>query len=256
MAVGENTFPLMHPVAGFRLGVASAGIKKAGRKDLVVMEITAGASIAAAFTKNAFCAAPVQIAKTNLAENTCCSSLRYLVTNTGNANAGTGEQGHKNALQVCQALADLQAVDRSAVLPFSTGVIGEPLPVEKIITALPSAIQNLAEGGWDAAATAILTTDTRPKGASSQLVLAGKTVTITGVSKGSGMIKPNMATMLAYVATDLHISQELLQQWITELVDVSFNRITVDGDTSTNDSAVLVGTGLLAGRPPRCVPTI
>ncbi|MCB1667713.1 MAG: bifunctional glutamate N-acetyltransferase/amino-acid acetyltransferase ArgJ [Porticoccaceae bacterium] len=243
MAVGENTFPLMHPVAGFRLGVASAGIKKAGRKDLVVMEITAGASIAAAFTKNAFCAAPVQIAKTNLAENTCCSSLRYLVTNTGNANAGTGEQGHKNALQVCQALADLQAVDRSAVLPFSTGVIGEPLPVEKIITALPSAIQNLTERGWDAAATAILTTDTRPKGASSQLVLAGKTVTITGVSKGSGMIKPNMATMLAYVATDLHISQELLQQWITELVDVSFNRITVDGDTSTNDSAVLVATG-------------
>lgn len=239
MAVGKDSFPKMYPVPGFKLGAASAGIKTPGRKDLVVMEITEGGAIAGVFTKNAFCAAPVQLTKAHLA----ITPPRYLVTNTGNANAGTGESGRENARAVCQAMGQVAGIAGEAVLPFSTGVIGEPLPVEKIITALPMAFSALSESGWQDAAHGILTTDTRPKGASVQLTLAGKTVTITGVSKGSGMIKPNMATMLAYVATDVALEQAMLQALVNDAVNASFNRITVDGDTSTNDCAMLVATG-------------
>jgi len=239
MAVGKDPFPEMYPVPGFRLGTTCAGIKKPGRKDLVVMELAEGAVIAGVFTKNAFCAAPVQLAKAHIVSE----KTRYLVTNTGNANAGTGKSGIENARAVCQAMASIGAVSAKKVLPFSTGVIGEPLPVDKIIAALPAAFSELSESGWGEASEGILTTDTRPKGASVQLTLAGKIVTITGISKGSGMIKPNMATMLAYVATDAVLEQPMLQALVNDVVDGSFNRITVDGDTSTNDCAMLMASG-------------
>ena len=239
MAVGEEYFPKMYPVPGFKLGVASAGIKSADKKDLVVMEMVEGSSIAGFFTKNSFCAAPVQLSK----EYIYSTKSRYLVTNTGNANAGTGEIGRQNAEAVCQALGNIAGVKKEAVLPFSTGVIGEHLPVQKIISALPSAYTALTETGWDDAALSILTTDTRPKGVSTQLKLAGKEVTVTGISKGSGMIRPDMATMLAYVATDAVIEEELLKRMLGTVVDCSFNRITIDGDMSTNDCAILVATG-------------
>ena len=239
MAVGEDYFPKMYPVPGFKIGVASAGIKSVGKKDLVVMEMIEGSSIAGFFTKNSFCAAPVQLSKKYIYS----TKSRYLVTNTGNANAGTGEIGKKNAESVCQALGDIAGVKKEAVLPFSTGVIGEHLPVQKIISALPLAYASLADTGWDDAALSILTTDTRPKGVSAQLKLAGKKVTITGISKGSGMIRPDMATMLAYVATDAVIEEELLKRMLGTVVDCSFNRITIDGDMSTNDCAILVATG-------------
>lgn len=240
MAVGPATFPeKMHPVTGFKLGTTSAGIKTPGRKDLVLMEVCDGASVAGVFTKNAFCAAPVQICKTHMAE----VPPRYLVVNTGNANAGTGEEGFSDAMVTCKEVADLCGSDERAVLPFSTGVIGEKLPVEKIISALPSAKDALSEQGWDAAAEGILTTDTRVKGASKQVEYRGQIITLTGISKGSGMIKPNMATMLGYVATDAKIEKGLLQKLLTETTNCSFNRITVDSDTSTNDSCMLVATG-------------
>jgi len=239
MAVGKDLFPPMYPVAGFRLGTASAGIKKPGRKDLVVMEVAEGGVIGGVFTKNAFCAAPVQLAKAHIE----VADTRYLVTNTGNANAGTGDSGREDASAVCRAVGELSNVPVEAVLPFSTGVIGEPLPVNKILAALPAAFSALSESAWVEAAEGILTTDTRPKGASTQLTLAGKTVTITGISKGSGMIKPNMATMLAYVATDAVLDKEISQRLVRDAVDASFNRITVDGDTSTNDCAMLIATG-------------
>lgn len=239
MAVGKACFPEMYSVPGFKLGTASAGIKTAGRNDLVVMEIAAGSKVAGVFTKNAFCAAPVQLTKAHMP----VAESRYFVTNTGNANAGTGEQGRADAKTVCDTMAEIAGVAKEAVLPFSTGVIGEPLPVHKITAALPAAHAALSESGWVDAATGILTTDTRPKGASVQLKLAGQTVTITGITKGSGMIKPNMATMLSYVATDVVIKQALLEQLVSKAVDASFNRITVDGDTSTNDCAMLVATG-------------
>jgi len=239
MAVGEDCFPIMHPVPGFRLGTASAGIKKPGREDLVLMAIAPGGRAAGVFTQNAFCAAPVQLAKAHLAG----TATRYLVTNTGNANAGTGKSGRINAVRVCEKVAELGDVEPTAVLPFSTGVIGEPLPVEKILAALPNAIDALSEDGWTNAAKSILTTDTRPKGASVQLILAGQSITITGIAKGAGMIKPNMATMLAYVATDAEISATRLQTLVSTAAECSFNRITVDGDTSTNDAAMLVATG-------------
>jgi glutamate N-acetyltransferase/amino-acid N-acetyltransferase len=239
MAVGEDYFPKMYPVPGFKLGVASAGIKSADKKDLVVMEMVEGSSIAGFFTKNSFCAAPVQLSK----EYIYSTKSRYLVTNTGNANAGTGEIGRQNAEAVCQALGNIAGVKKEAVLPFSTGVIGEHLPVQKIISALPSAYTALTETGWDDAALSILTTDTRPKGVSTQLKLAGKEVTVTGISKGSGMIRPDMATMLAYVATDAVIEEEHLKRMLGTVVDCSFNRITIDGDMSTNDCAILVATG-------------
>ncbi|WP_461482639.1 bifunctional glutamate N-acetyltransferase/amino-acid acetyltransferase ArgJ [Porticoccus sp.] len=239
MAVGKDCFPVMHPVAGFKLGTASAGIKKPGRQDLVVMEVAKTGTVAGVFTKNAFCAAPVQLTKAHIE----ASPSRYLVTNTGNANAGTGEAGRLHARQVCEEMAGIAGVSTEAVLPFSTGVIGEPLPVEKILKALPDAYAAMSETGWDQAARGIMTTDTRPKGASVKLPLAGEIITISGIAKGAGMIKPNMATMLAYVATDLAIGQAELQTLVSAAADVSFNRITVDGDTSTNDCAMLIATG-------------
>jgi len=239
MAVGKDYFPEMHPVAGFKLGTTSAGIKTPGRKDLVIMSMAEGSSVAGVFTKNAFCAAPVQLSKAHLDT----TESRYFVTNTGNANAGTGEQGKKDAKTMCESLAEISQVATEAVLPFSTGVIGEPLPVNKIVAALPAAYSDLSESGWADAASGILTTDTRPKGDSVQLQLKNKAVAITGIAKGSGMIKPNMATMLSYVATDIAINPALLQQLVCDAVEASFNRITVDGDTSTNDCAMLVATG-------------
>jgi glutamate N-acetyltransferase/amino-acid N-acetyltransferase len=239
MAVGSGALPILHPVAGFKIGIASAGIKKPGRLDLVVMQLAVGSSVAAVFTKNAFCAAPVQLAKRHLA----AQSPLLFVTNTGNANAGTGEPGLTDAQLTCEKLARLANVSAQAVLPFSTGVIGEPLPVEKIAIALPAALSDLREDNWLQAAHGIMTTDTRPKATSLQIDLGGKQVTITGISKGAGMIKPNMATMLGYVATDAAVKNTLLQSIIEKVVNRSFNRITIDGDTSTNDSCVLVATG-------------
>jgi len=239
MAVGPATLPPLHPVKGFRLGIASAGIKKPGRKDLVLMELAEGSSVAGVFTRNAFCAAPVRICKEHLNR----ADARYLLVNTGNANAGTGEQGMQDALRCCEAVAETCQVAVETVLPFSTGVIGEPLPVEKILAALDAAKANLSGDNWEAAAEGIMTTDTRPKAASEQFEYQGKTVTLTGISKGSGMIMPNMATMLGYVATDAEIPQPLLQQWLSRETERSFNRITVDGDTSTNDACMLVATG-------------
>lgn len=196
MAVGLGPLPTLHPVPGFRLGIASAGIKRAGRKDIVVMEAAEGSTIAGVFTRNAFCAAPVTLAKQHLP-----SSPRYLLVNTGNANAGTGKPGMQAAIRTCEALAGLTGVATEQVLPFSTGVIGELLPADKVIGALPAALENLSESHWAQAAEGIMTTDTLPKGASRQITLGGKMVTITGISKGAGMIKPDMATMLGYIAT-------------------------------------------------------
>lgn len=239
MAVGSGVLPTLHPVAGFGLGIASAGIKKPGRLDLVIMQLAAGSSVAAVFTRNAFCAAPVQLAKKHLQ----AGGTRYLLINTGNANAGTGDSGLRNAAHTCEQLAQLTQTNASAILPFSTGVIGEPLPVEKIVAALPAALADLAEDNWLKAAQGIMTTDTRPKAASVQIELGGARVTVTGISKGAGMIKPNMATMLGYVATDAAVQPAALQSMIERAVNRSFNRITIDGDTSTNDSCILVATG-------------
>ncbi|HDY97234.1 MAG TPA: bifunctional glutamate N-acetyltransferase/amino-acid acetyltransferase ArgJ [Pseudomonas sabulinigri] len=238
MPVGLGPLPVLHPVPGFRLGIASAGIKRAGRKDVVIMEAAEGASIAGVFTTNAFCAAPVTLTRKHLS-----SSPRYLLVNTGNANAGTGKPGMQAALSTCEALADLCGVNSQQVLPFSTGVIGELLPAAKVIEAMPAALAALAEDNWAVAAEGIMTTDTQPKGSSRQIMLAGQTITITGISKGAGMIRPNMATMLGYVATDAKVAQPLLQQMVKAAADLSFNRITIDGDTSTNDSCMLIATG-------------
>ena len=239
MATGTGIFPTMHPVAGFRLGTASAGIKTQGRSDLVVMEMPANSTVAGLFTQNAFCAAPVTLCKQHLA----AVSPRYFLTNTGNANAGTGDQGMTDALRSCEALACAAGVEPNHVMPFSTGVIGEPLPMDRLLAGIPNALANLSEQGWAEAATGILTTDTRPKGASLIYDAAGAAVTITGISKGSGMIKPNMATMLGYVATDAEVDAELLHRALRLATDQSFNRITVDGDTSTNDCIMLAATG-------------
>tara|TARA_R110000764_G_scaffold203539_3_gene288782 strand:+ start:8111 stop:9328 length:1218 start_codon:yes stop_codon:yes gene_type:complete len=238
MPVGLGPLPVLHPVPGFRLGIASAGIKRAGRKDVVIMEAAEGASIAGVFTTNAFCAAPVTLTRKHLS-----SAPRYLLVNTGNANAGTGKPGMQAALSTCEALADLCGVNSQQVLPFSTGVIGELLPAAKVIEAIPAALADLAEDNWAVAAEGIMTTDTQPKGSSRQIMLAGQTITITGISKGAGMIRPNMATMLGYVATDAKVAQPLLQQIVKAAADLSFNRITIDGDTSTNDSCMLIATG-------------
>jgi len=229
----------MHPVTGFKLGTTCAGIKVTDRKDLVVMSFDASANVAGVFTQNAFCAAPVHIAKAHLKNG----KSQYFVINTGNANAGTGEQGMLDAQNTCKKLAELTQCESNAVLPFSTGVIGESLPIDKITHALPDVLSKLVEDGWSDAAQGILTTDTRTKGASSQLEIDGQTVTITGISKGSGMIRPDMATMLCFIATDADIEQILLQKMLKYAADHSFNRITVDGDTSTNDACMLVATG-------------
>ncbi|MCJ8299987.1 MAG: bifunctional glutamate N-acetyltransferase/amino-acid acetyltransferase ArgJ [Pseudomonadales bacterium] len=243
MAVGSGNIVTLQPVSGLRIGVASAGIKQTNRPDVVLFEICPAASIAGVFTKNSFCAAPVHVAKSHLNEMTVgTSSHKYLLINTGNANAGTGKQGMLDAMLCCIDLAEKVAVASNKVLPFSTGVIGELLPTEKITAVLDDAISSLAADNWSSAAEGILTTDTRIKGHSVQFDCKGKKVTITGVSKGSGMIRPNMATMLAFVATDAALDPELLQQLLSAATDQSFNRITVDGDTSTNDACMLVAT--------------
>ncbi|MGB2149886.1 bifunctional glutamate N-acetyltransferase/amino-acid acetyltransferase ArgJ [uncultured Cobetia sp.] len=249
MAVGPSTFPADMPaIAGFQIGVAEAGIKKPGRRDLVIMALEAGSRLAGTFTRNAFCAAPVHVAREHLTAGV--EGPRYLVINTGNANAGTGEQGMTDARATCQALAEIAGCDAKAVLPFSTGVIGEPLPMDRLTAALPTAFANLGEGDWSAAAHGIMTTDTRPKGSWRTLTLSnGESVTLAGVSKGSGMICPNMATMLGFVATDadLAIDQAALDAMLRRVVVKSFNSITVDSDTSTNDACMLAVTGQ-AGR--------
>ncbi len=239
MAVNISKLPKMHPVKGFKLGTTKAGIRYEDRKDLVLMEIASGSAVAATFTKNAFCAAPVTVAKKHLAD----VEPRYLLVNTGSANAGTGEQGLKDAKSCCELVAEITGVNRKQVLPFSTGVIGELLPIDKFKHGLPGAISALSESGWDEAAFGIMTTDTVPKGASEIISIGGQDVVITGISKGSGMIRPNMATMLGYIATDANIESPLLQQVLSAAVKKTFNRVTVDGDTSTNDAVVLVATG-------------
>ena len=241
MAVGLGPLPTLHPVPGFELGIASAGIKRPGRKDVVVMRCAEGSRVVGVTTTNAFCAAPVLLTRERL-----IGEVRYFLTNTGNANAGTGADGLANARRTCAALASLTGVAESAVLPFSTGVIGEPLPVEKIEGALQAALDDLAENHWAQAAEGIMTTDTLPKGASRQFQHAGVTVTVTGISKGAGMIRPNMATMLGYIATDAKVAREVLQALVADAANKSFNRITIDGDTSTNDCCMLIATGQAA----------
>jgi glutamate N-acetyltransferase / amino-acid N-acetyltransferase len=227
------------PIAGIELGVACAGIKKPGRRDVLVMRLDEGARVAAVFTRNRFCAAPVILARQHLAG----APIRALLVNTGNANAGTGEDGMARALHTCQALAARLSVAPAAVLPFSTGVIMEPLPAEKIIAALPDALADLKQGNWHAAAHAIMTTDTVAKGASREIELPQGKVRVTGIAKGSGMIHPNMATMLGFIATDAAVERAALEAMLRRAVACSFNAITVDGDTSTNDACVLIATG-------------
>lgn len=239
MAVGYQGLPKLHPVAGIEVGTLSAGIKTPGRRDLVLFSLPEDCSVAGVFTRNAFCAAPVVTAKANMAE---CQP-RYLLVNTGNANAGTGKTGMRDAKQSCEKVAEVMRCRPEEVLPFSTGVIGEPMPMQKIFDVLPGFPTVLISEGWDDAAHGIMTTDTVAKGASRKIEIDGKIVTITGISKGSGMIRPDMATMLAYVATDAKVEQPLLQQCLDEAVKVSFNRITVDGDTSTNDACMLMASG-------------
>ena len=225
------------------MGIAEAGIKKANRKDLLVMTLAPGSQVAGVFTLNRFCAAPVQICREHLAQEGRNGEIRALVVNTGNANAGTGESGMKHALETCAALAKDLQIHPEQVLPFSTGVILEPLPVEKIIHALPKAIANLGADNWLDAAQAIMTTDTQPKAASVTVSTPTGLVTITGISKGAGMIHPNMATMLGFVATDAGFAPGLLSSLTREIADLSFNAITIDGDTSTNDSFIVMATG-------------
>ena len=233
----------LKPIKGFEMGIAEAGIKKANRKDLLVMTLVPGSQVAGVFTLNRFCAAPVQVCREHLAQDGRNGEIRALVVNTGNANAGTGEPGMKHALETCAALAKDLQIHPEQVLPFSTGVILEPLPVEKIIHALPKAIANLDVDNWLNAAQAIMTTDTQPKAASVTVSTPAGLVTITGISKGAGMIHPNMATMLGFVATDAGFAPGLLSNLTREIADLSFNAITIDGDTSTNDSFIVMATG-------------
>lgn len=233
------------PVKGVQLGIAKAGIRKPDRKDMLVMKLAEGTRVAGVFTRNRFCAAPVTLCKSHLAQDT---GIRALVVNTGNANAGTGEPGLQDARATCAELAALLACRPEQVLPFSTGVILEPLPMDRLLAGLPGCIADLKEDNWRSAADAIMTTDIVAKGVSRQITVGGKTITITGISKGSGMIHPNMATMLGYIATDAAVSQAALEQIIQFAVNRSFNCITVDGDTSTNDSLILMATGS-AGNP-------
>ena len=230
----------LHPVAGLRLGIASAGIKKPGRRDLTLIELAPGSNVAGVFTQNRFCAAPVTLCRERLAGG---SAIRALLINTGNANAGTGAEGLARARQSCDAVAEIMGLSAESVLPFSTGVILEPLPIDKIIAALPDAKADLAPDHWSEASHAIMTTDIVAKAASAQIKMGGKNITVTGMAKGSGMIHPNMATMLGYVATDARVSRACLNQLAKEVADISFNCVTVDGDTSTNDSFILIATG-------------
>jgi len=226
-------------VAGVRLGVAEAAIRKPGRQDLTVIELSAGTRVAGVFTANRFCAAPVQVCRRHLELG---SDIRALVINTGVANAGTGDAGWHAAVDSCTALGQLLGIADRQVLPFSTGVILEPLPTERLIAGLPACVADLRADHWHAAAHAIMTTDTVAKAASRRVLIAGRTVTVTGISKGAGMIRPNMATMLGFIATDADIGTPLLQELLREAADASFNCITVDGDTSTNDSLILIAT--------------
>ena len=230
---------ILHPVKGIRLAAASAGIYGSARDDLALFSLDEGARVGAVFTRNRFCAAPVSIARQHLQR----SAARYLLVNAGNANAGTGTRGIDDALRVCRALASCAGCEAQAVVPFSTGVIGAYLPVDNISRALPGLLDKLADDAWHDCARAIMTTDTRPKGRSVRFTLAGKPVTVTGIAKGAGMIKPDMATMLAFIATDAALEQPALDRILTSAVQQSFNRICVDGDTSTNDACVLVATG-------------
>ena len=228
----------LHPVAGVRIGVAEAGIRKANRKDLTVFLLDEGASVGGVFTRNRFCAAPVQVCREHLARG----DIRAMVINTGNANAGTGEDGLVRARTTCVAAARLLNLAPEQVLPFSTGVIMEPLPVDRIQAGLPAALADARPDHWLRAAEGIMTTDTLPKAFSRQVQVEGATVTITGISKGAGMIRPNMATMLGFLATDAQVDPRLLPELAFELAEGSFNRVTVDGDTSTNDSFIVVAT--------------
>jgi glutamate N-acetyltransferase/amino-acid N-acetyltransferase len=232
----------LHAVEGVLLGVAEAQIRKPGRKDVTVIQIAPGASVAGVFTQNRFCAAPVQVCREHL-QSTGGQDVRALVINTGCANAGTGAQGLADARQTCVELAGLLGVQPEQVLPFSTGVILEPLPMQRLLGGLPAAMAAARSEGWLDAAAAIMTTDTLPKADSTQMAIDGVTVTLTGISKGAGMIRPNMATMLGFIATDCSVAPEVLQQLTRAAADESFNSITIDGDTSTNDSLVVVATG-------------
>ena len=236
----------LHPVAGVRLGAAEAGVRKVGRKDLTVILLDAGASVSGVFTRNRFCAAPVQVCREHLAAD---AQIRALVINTGNANAGTGAEGLARARATCVTLAEHLDVTPEQVLPFSTGVIMEPLPVDRIEAGLPAALADLDVDHWGQAAQAIMTTDTIPKAASKVIDLDGVQVTITGISKGAGMIRPNMATMLGFLATDACIAPSLMKQLALDLAEGSFNRVTIDGDTSTNDSFVVIATNKAPHKP-------
>ncbi len=229
----------LFPIAGVRIGVAEAGIRKANRKDLTVVLIDAGASVSGVFTQNRFCAAPVQICRDHLAQN---SGIRAMLINTGNANAGTGEDGRARALHTCQTLAAHLHIQATQVLPFSTGVIMETLPIDRLEAGLPAALAAAKPDQWLDAAQAIMTTDTVAKAFGAQVQIDGATISITGISKGAGMIRPNMATMLGFMATDACVSQTVMKQLATELAEGSFNRVTVDGDTSTNDSFVVIAS--------------
>ena len=236
----------LHPVAGVRIGVAEAGVRKANRKDLTVFLLDEGASVGGVFTSNRFCAAPVQICRERLDAG---AAVRAIVVNTGNANAGTGEDGLARARQTCEALAAQLKLQPDQVLPFSTGVIMEPLPVERIVAGLPAAIADAQLTHWARAAEGIMTTDTVPKAASAKAMVGGVEVTITGISKGAGMIRPNMATMLGFLATDAKVDQAVMKQLAFELAEGSFNRVTIDGDTSTNDSFIVIATNKAANAP-------
>ncbi len=232
----------LHPVAGVRLGVASAGIRKGGRRDVLVVALAQGTTVAGVFTRNAFCAAPVQVCQSHLAAGPE-DGIRAWVVNTGCANAGTGEQGLMNARKTVEFLAAELKLQPIQILPFSTGVILEHLPMDRLLPGIKTACAGLGQASWLEAAQAIMTTDTQPKAFSSQQIINGQSVTITGISKGAGMIRPNMATMLGYVATDAAIERQLLQRLVQQAADESFNAITIDGDTSTNDSFVVAATG-------------
>lgn len=239
MAVNLHEPTALLPVAGVRLASVNAGIRYQNRNDMLLIELEQGSHTAAVFTRNAFCAAPVHICRSHLRH----SNPRYLLVNAGNANAGTGEQGMRAARECCEQLAEQAGCWTEQVLPFSTGVIGQALPVDKMVAALPALLAKLDENGWLEASHTIMTTDTVAKAVSRQVEIFGETITITGIAKGAGMIHPNMATMLAYIATDALIEKETLQQVLTEVVEETFNCITVDGDTSTNDSLVVMATG-------------
>ncbi len=237
----------LHPIPGLHIGVAMAGVRKPNRRDLVVFALEEGAAVAGVFTRNRFCAAPVQLCREHL--GLAGNAIRALVVNTGNANAGTGADGLARARRTCASLAGLMGLQPTQVLPFSTGVIMETLPVERIEAGLPAALADLAPAHWFEAAQGIMTTDTLPKAASRQISIDGQTVTVTGISKGAGMIRPDMATMLGYIATDAALDPALLQPLLDEAAGLSFNRITIDGDTSTNDSFMLIATRRAAHAP-------